>query len=165
MILEFIEQFTEDEILTDEDIYQLGEEWFYVEPELFLVGKDLPRKPVFVGTFLGKRKNDYLIPGVALLELLAKHKNTKKVFISDKAAWLFVCGKNVLQPSISRVEGTPEKDEMVLVMNGEDCLGIGKVESSLADAKSIVTHLFDIGDFLRRERKVRSDKPIEEKDK
>lgn len=146
MMWEFVEKFTDEELLVEDDVFQLGEEWYLVPRSLFALGKDLPRHPVFVGLFLGRKKNNYLVPGVALLEKLAASRKTKKVFVNDKSAWLFVCGKNVLKESITKEEHAPQKDDWVLVMNNDKCLGFGVVE------EGVIKNLFDIGDFLRRER-------------
>jgi len=153
MMWDFIERFTNENLVDEESVFQLGEEWYSVPKSLFKLGKDLPRHPVFVGTFLGRKKNNYIVPGVALLDLLAASKKTKKVFVADKAGWLFVCGKNVLHSSVQNVENAPQKGDWVLVMQSEDCLGFGEVETELSDAKGAIKNLFDIGDFLRRERK------------
>ena len=150
MIREFIEKFTKEEVIKDDDIYQLGTEWYRV-PDALIGFKNLPRTPVWVGQFLGRERNKYLVPGKALLDAIAPVA-TKRVMVSDKAAWLFVCGKDVLQQSIIRVDGNPKSGEWVLVMQGMACIGFGEVQGALADKTSIVKNLFDLGDFLRRER-------------
>jgi len=149
---EFIEKFTDEELIREDDVFQLGEEWYLVPRALFALGKDLPRHPVFVGTFLGRKKNNYLVPGVALLEKLAASKKAKKVVVNDKSAWLFVCGKNVLHSSIVSTENSPAVGDWALVLQGKECIGFGKIETALSDKNGAITNVFDIGDFLRRER-------------
>lgn len=146
MIEPFIQQFTDERIVNPNDVYELGEEVFSVTPNLFQIGKDLPRKPVFVGAFLGRRKKGYFVPGIHLLDLLAKSK-TKKVFVNNKAAMIFVYGKNVLKQSITKSERNPKQGDWVLVMSNDDCLGFGVVQPD-----GTVRNVFDIGDYLRRER-------------
>jgi ribosome biogenesis protein Nip4 len=153
MIPEFIEKFTDEEIVNDEHVYQLGEEWFLVPPRLFALGKSLPRQPVFVGSFLGRKKNNYLMPGVPLLDMLAASKKTKKVVVNDKSAWLFVCGKNILPASILSTENSPVVGDWVLVMQGKECIGFGEFQ------KDVIKNVFDVGDFLRRERPTTQSKP------
>jgi ribosome biogenesis protein Nip4 len=152
MITEFIARFTPESLIDEERVYQIGDEWFFVPAGLFAVGKNVPRKPVFAGTLLGKKKNNYLVPGVALLDLLAGSKNTKKVIVTDKAAWLFVCAKNLLHGSVVSSENAPQPNDWVLVMNNNECLGFGQLMTPLSDEKGAITNVFDIGDFLRRER-------------
>ncbi len=150
MIDEFIAYFTDKELFDSEHVYQLGSEWYLVPHELFALGKNQPRQPVFVGTFLGKQHGERFAPGVALLELLAPH--AAKVEVSDKAAWLFVCGKDVLQPSILSATHAIKLHQRVLVMCKSEVIGIGKVMGSMTEQKTIIKNVFDIGDFLRRER-------------
>ncbi|MBI4144968.1 hypothetical protein HY493_02075 [Candidatus Woesearchaeota archaeon] len=150
MIWTFIDRFTDEEFIREDDAYQLGDEWYLVPQQLFKLGKDLPRQPVFVGAFLGRKRNDYVVPGVALLDLLARSRKTKKVFVTDKAAWLFVCKKNVITASITKTENDPQPGDWVLVMLNDECLGFGEFQ------KDDVKNMFDIGDFLRRERPIRA---------
>lgn len=151
MIHEFIEQFTKQPLVHDDDVYQLGNEWFSVNKELFKAGKALPKQPVFVGQLLGRQTPAGFFPGVDVLRMLVK-TDAPRVFVTDKAAWLFVCGKNVLQPSITKTQGGIKDGGLVLVMLNDECLGYGRVEKSLTNADGVVKRVFDIGDFLRRER-------------
>ncbi len=152
MILEFIAQFTQQQLLDEHHIYQLRTEWFLVPPKLLALGKDLPRKPIFVGAYLGRQQNDYLVPGIALLDLLAK-SDAPVVEVNERTAWMFICGKDVLQPGIVKASPGIAAGRWVLVKCKNDVIGVGKVEGDLKDAKSIVKNFFDVGDFLRRERK------------
>ena len=154
VIQEFIAQFTQQEILYADYVYQLGKEWYLVVPELLRMGKALPRQPVFVGQFLGRQTPAGFFPGVDVLRLLVK-TDAPRIFVTDKSAWLFVCGKNVLQPSITKTQGKMIEGQLVLVMLNDECLGYGRVEKSLAGADGVVKRVFDIGDFLRRERPVK----------
>lgn len=163
MIHEFIAQFTQQQVVRDTDVYQLGNEWFLVPKELFAVGKSLPRQPVFVGQFLGRQTPAGFFPGVDVLRMLVK-TDAPRVFVTEKAAWLFVCGKNVLQPSITKTQGAVKDGELVLVMLNNECLGYGRVEKSLANADGVVKRVFDVGDFLRRERPVKFNRDVPAKE-
>jgi ribosome biogenesis protein Nip4 len=88
--------------------------------------------------------------------MLAK-KEANRIILDKKAAWLFICGRDVLRKSIVRVQGPGKKDTNTLVFNefGE-CLGFGRIIEKLSGAAAdngvVVRNVLDIGDFLRRER-------------
>ena len=117
---------------------------------------------VYAGNFLGKTKRIF-IPSLNLLEKFAS-KKTNKVYLDKKAAWLFVCGRDIFKQSIQQVEGVFKENKHFLVMHEERCIGYAKVGKFRGDL--ILKNMFDIGDFLRRERKkedkydkVKSDRP------
>jgi ribosome biogenesis protein Nip4 len=110
----------------------------------------------YAGVFLGKVKGGKFFPSFNLLGMLAK-KDANRVVVDGKAAWLFICGRDILGKSITRVYGSGRKNTNVLVLNGfGECLGFGRIVgklSGLAGANEIaVRNVSDIGDFLRRER-------------
>ena len=108
------------------------------------------------GVYLGKAKEGKFFPSFYLLGMLAK-KEAYRVILDKKAAWLFICGRDVLRKSIVRVQGPGRKETNTLVFNefGE-CLGFGRIVENLRDSfvgnKIVVKNVLDIGDFLRRER-------------
>ncbi len=110
----------------------------------------------FAGTYLGKAKNYKFFPSFILLQMLAEGEGNK-VVVDRKAAWLFICGRDIFAEGIREVQGSRRKGDYVLVVNeyGE-CLGFGKIVSNLnAEAKKnevAVKNISDVGDFLRRER-------------
>ena len=86
-------------------------------------------------------------PSLYLLELLSK-KSTNKIYINDKAEWLFLCGRDVFEESITIDNSTTD---FVLVQNQRnENLGLGK--KMRKGKKIIIMNLIDRGDFLRRER-------------
>ena len=109
----------------------------------------------YAGTYLGKVKKGTFFPSFNLLAMLAKGK-ANKIVVDRKAAWLFICGRDVFRRSILTMHGLRRKGDYALVMNefGE-CLGFGKILCSLdADVKGVevvVKNISDVGDFLRRE--------------
>lgn len=117
----------------------------FVQPDFF-----------YAGIFLGKVKGGKFFPSFNLLEMLAK-EGANRVVVDGKAAWLFICGRDILGKSIVRVQGSGRKNTNALVLNefGE-CLGFGRIVgklSGIAENKEIaVRNVSDIGDFLRRER-------------
>ena len=127
--------------------------YYLVNPAL----KPLVRQDFFsAGVFLGKAKEGKFFPSFNLLAMLAK-KEANRIIVDRKAAWLFICGRDVLRKSIVRVQGPGKKDTNTLVLNefGE-CLGFGRIVEKLSgaacDNEIAVRNVSDIGDFLRRER-------------
>ena len=109
----------------------------------------------YAGTYLGKVKNGRFFPSFNLLAILAR-ADANKTMVNKKAAWLFICGRDVFRKGIITVRGSRRKGDYTLVLNefGE-CLGFGRILCSLeAEAKKTevaVKNISDIGDFLRRE--------------
>jgi ribosome biogenesis protein Nip4 len=127
--------------------------FYLVNPAL----KPLVRQDFFsAGVYLGKAKEGKFFPSFYLLGMLAK-KEANRVILDRKAAWLFICGRDVLRKSIVRVQGPGRKDTNTLVFNefGE-CLGFGRIVEALrggaVDNGVVVRNVLDVGDFLRRER-------------
>ncbi|MGQ9624509.1 MAG: hypothetical protein ACUVT9_03965 [Candidatus Bathycorpusculaceae bacterium] len=108
----------------------------------------------YVGIYLGKIENGKFFPSVNLLNMIVE-KAANKVTVDKKTEWLFVCGRDIFRQGIIRVNGSKKKGDYTLVLNvyGE-CLGFGQIKRSL-DEEGVgvyVKNMFDIGDFLRRER-------------
>jgi ribosome biogenesis protein Nip4 len=108
----------------------------------------------YAGTYLGKVKNGKFFPSFNLLTMLAKGE-ANKIVVEKKAAWLFICGRDIFRKGIVAVYGSRKKGAHALVLNefGE-CLGFGRVVGSLDGAKKsevAVKNISDVGDFLRRE--------------
>lgn len=109
----------------------------------------------YAGIYLGKVKNGKFFPSFNLLAMLAESE-ANKVVVDKRTAWLFICGRDIFRTGILAVRGSRKKGDPVLVLNGsENCLGFGRIVSSLAGAarkgEVAVKNISDIGDFLRRE--------------
>lgn len=110
----------------------------------------------YVGLFLGKAKEGKFFPSFNLLSMLAK-KDANRIVVERKAAWLFICGRDIIAKSIVRVFGPAKRHSNVLVLNefGE-CLGFGRIIGNLSDSgmnnEVVIRNVSDVGDFLRRER-------------
>jgi len=125
----------------------------------FLINKNLlgyvQKDFYYAGTYLGKAKKGKFFPSFNLLTILAKG-DANKIVVDKKAAWLFICGRDIFRKGITAVRGSRRKGDYTLVLNefGE-CLGFGKIISSLeAEAKKTevaIKNISDVGDFLRRE--------------
>ena len=110
----------------------------------------------YAGIFLGKAKEGKFFPSFNLLSMLAK-KDASRIVVDRKAAWLFICGRDILAKSVVRILGAAKKHSNVLVLNEfSECLGFGRIVGNLSgESKSdevVVRNVSDVGDFLRRER-------------
>ena len=103
---------------------------------------------VYAGTYLGRNRRRFE-PGSPLLQMLASEEKTRKVHLDREAAWLFVCGRDIFEENIRRVEGNLELGGHYLVMFEGRCIGYGRFETSAGI--HVIRNLFDLGDFLRRE--------------
>ena len=108
----------------------------------------------YAGTYLGKVKKGKFFPSFNLLTMLAKGE-ANKIVLNKKAAWLFICGRDVFRQGIVAVRGSRKKGDHALVLNefGE-CLGFGKIVGGLGEGvktEVVVKNVSDVGDFLRRE--------------
>lgn len=121
---------------------------FAVSPEVAAQIHDKGRL-VYAGKLLGRTKGEF-IPSAGLLRELGKMQGPNRVWVDEKVGWLFACGRDVFGESIMRAEGELAERACFLVMLEGDCLGYGRVEKQ--EEKVILRNIFDIGDFLRRER-------------
>ena len=117
--------------------------------------KSVSRQDFFYsGLLLGKMKKEKFFPSFNLLAMLAENK-ANKVVVDEKAAWLFICGRDIFGKGIRTVQGSRRKGDFTLVLNvfGE-CIGFGRILQDLnsKDADVFIRNVSDVGDFLRRER-------------
>jgi len=139
MINDFIKQFTDEKFNWIKEKNQ----FYLVQPKLLELKNKIPLEPESMGICLGKQKSKRFDPSIELIKLLAKVSD-KKVYINEKAAWLFICGRDVFSKSI--VKSTVKKG-LCLVMNAkEECIGYGEFSSKG------VKNILDIGEYLRMER-------------
>jgi ribosome biogenesis protein Nip4 len=139
----FVRKFTDDKIT----YVKRGKKYFLVNDELLEIEKKLP-ETISSGIILGESvdKGNFR-PSVYLLELLSKNSKNK-IFVNDKAEWLFLCGRDVLPESITIDHSAAD---IFLVQNQKDeNLGFGKKIRN--GKKMFVKDILDRGNFLRRER-------------
>jgi ribosome biogenesis protein Nip4 len=137
--------------LNPDFIVEKGGRYFLLNEALLKVAR---KDFYYAGTYLGKVKNGKFFPSFNLLTLFAKGE-ANKIFVEGKAAWLFICGRDVFRKGVLLVRGSRKKGDHTLVLNefGE-CLGFGRIIGSLdetAKTEVVVKNISDIGDFLRRE--------------
>jgi len=114
----------------------------------------------YAGTYLGKVRHEVFFPSFNLLAMIAERKEANKIMVDDKTEWLFIVGRDVFKRGILKVNGSGKKNAYTLVVNKHsECLGFGRILHNLDDVKDqgkvTVKNVSDIGDFLRRERKLR----------
>jgi ribosome biogenesis protein Nip4 len=107
----------------------------------------------YAGLYLGKVKDGVFFPSFNFLNMLVPVA-ANQVVLKRKAAWLFICGRDIFREGIVQARGGLCSGDYVLVMNeyGE-CLGYGVVTGGLVglEGKVVVRNVLDVGDFLRRE--------------
>ena len=139
MIDDFIKRFTGKKF----NHIKLRNEYYLVHPKLLELKKKIPLEPASMGIFLGKQAGKRFLPSIELIKMLALHSD-KKVYVNDKAAWLFVCKRDVFEKSILKKKVSKG---LCLVMNSKDeCLGYGELSSRG------IKNILDIGEYLRMER-------------
>ena len=136
--------------LNPEFIVENANRYFLFNPTLRKVAKP---EFVYAGLYLGKVKNGLFFPSFSFLNILAEVA-ANKVVLDSKAAWLFICGRDVFQRGVTKVMGSKHKGDFTLVLNeyGE-CLGYGMISGDFHDPQGrvVVRNVLDVGDFLRRE--------------
>ena len=105
---------------------------------------------VYAGRFMGKNRREFHPSAILLRELTSEEGPPNRVHVDREVGWLFVCGRDIFEESALRVEGGFKEGTLSLVMMDGHYLGYGRVQSS--EGRRILKNLFDIGDFLRRER-------------
>ena len=101
---------------------------------------------------MGKLKKGIFFPSFNLLKMLANVANNK-IVVNPKAAWLFICGRDILKDGLVRIYGSQRRGKYTLILNkyGE-CLGFGRIVGSFDGTGNavLVKNVLDLGDFLRR---------------
>lgn len=115
----------------------------------FFIKDNVIQDPIYFGEYIGEIRKKNFVPSVFLLERIKSV--SKKIIVDDKAAWLFVCGRDIMGNSV--ISGDDNKGYVLVCDKDKNVLGYGKVLCKIdKNNKVCVKNLFDIGDFLRRER-------------
>ncbi|PLW79832.1 hypothetical protein C0585_05820 [Candidatus Woesearchaeota archaeon] len=120
---------------------------FYLSNELLEeVRNKNSEKPKNVGIFLGEVKKGRFSPSIPLLKMINKHTK-KKIIVDKKAAWLFICGRDIMERSVIKSEVS--KGLCIVQDESGDFLGLAKIEKK----KDIfANNVIDLGDYIRREK-------------
>jgi len=155
--MSLLNEFCEEFGLTEADIghlTRLGRRCFLTledqEPLIVKLKKDL----FGAGVYLGEEKQRFE-PSAALLEIIAGKTSEHKTVVDERAAWLFLCGRDILDKGLITA-AEPTRNGYLLVQNEHDeNLGYGR-KPTPKDRKRghdmAVKNLLDRGNFLRRER-------------
>ena len=137
--------------LNPEFIVEKRQRYYLLNPSLHKIGL---REFFYAGQYLGKVKDGVFFPSFNFLNMLIPAA-ANKVILEPKAAWLFICGRDIFRKGIVKMTGSHRRGDFTLVMNERgECLGFGVVAGGLEPAeggKVAVRNVLDIGDFLRRE--------------
>jgi ribosome biogenesis protein Nip4 len=142
---EFVLKFTEKQVFDWQNVCQLGHEFFLLPDAVRKLAQSVHLPWCHAGQYLGMQARGTAKPGIALLEAIAG-TDVPKVWLGAKSAWLFVCKRPALAEGILRTAAVPGQLVLVLAEN-DDCIGYG-----MYDGKKVINY-YDIGDFLRRERR------------
>jgi ribosome biogenesis protein Nip4 len=153
LIKNFVKRFDAQISLDWGLVARKGNKFFYLPQNLkSLVEKN--RRYYYVGLPLGKVKHGKFFPSFPLL-FMTVEKAKNRIVVDDKAAWLFICGRDIFKEGVMQVEGSREKGSYTLIFNKHgECLGFGRIRQNLDKVKKgvAVENVLDIGDFLRREK-------------
>jgi ribosome biogenesis protein Nip4 len=155
-LAEFLKFFDVQDLLDMKEVEKQDAEYFLIPHQLRELRRDIGRKAVYIGTFLGATRGVQFVPSLELLDLLNGVPHVKKVIVNPKAEWLFITNKNILSSSVARTIGKLFPGDAVLVLNQHgEAIGCGSYASDPAKKVAfVIQHRFDIGDFLRRERRL-----------
>jgi len=136
-------------VFNPEFIVEKSQRYYLLNPRL----KRMHGNFYYAGLYLGRVKNRIFFPSFNLLNMLVDAA-ANKVVVDGKAAWLFICGRDVFGTGVVKVMGSKRSGDATLVLNefGE-CLGFGKITGDLGGSgeKTVIKNILDVGDFLRRE--------------
>ena len=151
---DFIGRFTKQKVVDAALTMRLGREIYLVPQTIRAVMGKTQRRPAFAGTLLIAQQGQGWRPSTQLLDMLQK-TDAKRVVVTEKAEWLCVCGRPPLLSSVVEKKGDPQVGDAVLILNKHDeCIGYGTIKDEWTFVQGIVRLEYDIGDFLRRERKL-----------
>ncbi|MEM2145554.1 MAG: hypothetical protein QW279_09350 [Candidatus Jordarchaeaceae archaeon] len=151
----FLKRFGVQINLNEALIDEVGEKFFLLNDKLKDITMRIPKKYYHAGVLLGALRKGAFLPSFPLISIIAD-KVENKVFVNDKTAWLFICGRDIFKEGITRVEGSTKKNDYTLILNKySECLGFGVIKQNPKEAEKgvVVQNILDLGDFLRREQK------------
>ena len=146
----FASQFGAKIALKSDFVVEKAQRYYLVNPRLKQIAQN---EYYYAGLYLGKVKNSVFFPSFNLLRMLTDVA-ANKVVVDKKTAWLFICGRDIFQQGIVKVQGSRRRGDATLILNEyNECLGFGRISGGLNEdeSKVAVKNILDVGDFLRRE--------------
>ncbi|MGA2680914.1 MAG: hypothetical protein ABSF44_03840 [Candidatus Bathyarchaeia archaeon] len=135
-------------VFNPEFIVEKSQRFYLLSPRL----KKFQSNFYYAGLYIGKVKNGVFFPSFNLLNMLLD-VSANKVVVDRKAAWLFICGRDIFRSGVVKVMGSKRKGDYTLVLNEfNECLGFGSIMGDLGGSEKVaIRNVLDVGDFLRRE--------------
>lgn len=143
----FISRFTTKELFNQTNISIHDKQYFYQPQKLQELIKTIPQTTNYAGELLGKIVRGQFHPTLSLLERLEPHTQ-EKIRLDEKQAWLFTCKRDIFVGS--DIEDTTTQD-IILILDSDDIV-IGIAKKQTIKGKKLYTPLYDIGEFMRREK-------------
>jgi len=99
-----------------------------------------------IGTQIGEIKKDFM-PTPWFIDFLSNNSE-RKAFINNKSEWMFLCGKDIFQKGIEKIE-IPKRRGLIFVQNKfNENLGLAKF---MQDANVPLENILDKGAYVRKE--------------
>ncbi|MCX6711377.1 MAG: hypothetical protein NTZ02_04810 [Candidatus Woesearchaeota archaeon] len=132
------------------EVVLLGEDVFLSESCSEELKKKIElQKVVYCGVKRGTIKDGIFIPGPNFLnDIVPFLDELNYVIVNERAEWLFLCGRDIFKEGI--VRKSLSRGNALVLNERMECLGYGKTETK---GSQVIKNIFDLGDFLRRERK------------
>lgn len=137
MLDSFISQFR---IKLELEPYMLEDEYYLITPEMKNLNSE---NIVSIGLYLGCKWEKRFIPSLTLLEMISK--KSKTITVNDKSAFLFTCGKKIINSEIIENKSAIIGDHIIIKDKNGSILGYGIYK------KEEISNRFNIGNFLTRE--------------
>ena len=148
MLTTFASRFGGRVELNPEFVVERNTRYYFLNPT---VRKIASGNFYYAGLYLGKVRHKVFFPSFNFLNMLVPVA-VNKIFLEKKAAWLFICGRDVFREGILKWVGSKRNGDYILVLNEfHECLGFGSVTNRFEEGRVAVRNVFDVGDFLRRE--------------
>jgi ribosome biogenesis protein Nip4 len=144
---QFIKQFTKEELYREEDIRIQNKEYYYTPKHIQQKLNNNQEEPIQAGLFLGKINNGQFQASLNLLEEINKHTN-QSITLPEKQAWLFSCKRDIFKSK----EIIDKTTNNIIIINDEEGRVIGLAKKESEKGKELYVPLFDIGEYLRREK-------------
>ncbi|MGM5480806.1 MAG: hypothetical protein ACQESE_00180 [Nanobdellota archaeon] len=151
ILADFIKRFTDKELFSENDIVSSQGEYYLVPKPIRELVSTAREEPSSQGLYLGHVKDGVFHAGATLLQRLTPLTD-KKIVLNEKAAWLFVCGRDVFSKNIVEEKSIKTPKGLVLVLDtNEEVVGLAKPMKS--GGQHMFRNITDIGNRLRREKR------------
>jgi ribosome biogenesis protein Nip4 len=147
---QFCRQFTDKPL---PHVVKIGKRYFFDPKDLLKVAQEHKWDVFSVGLYLGEERKEFT-PTSAFIDLLAA-RNDQRVAVGNKAAWLFVCGRDILMDGVLEAGDLRVNDLAFVVDHKHNLLGYGRIVAPYHPKmrnKTYLKHVLDKGEYLRRER-------------